>query len=183
MIVRHEQPADRPRILELVAAAFAAPVDNAADAREPGGGPRAEPLEVGLLQQLFDGADYLPALSLVAVRDGTVAGHVICTRAWIDGFPAVGLGPLAVSPDAQGQGVGKALMETVIAGAEAAGEPAIVLLGSTGYYPRFGFVPASALGIEAPDSAWGDHFMALALGSFHAGIRGAFRYAAPFNNL
>ncbi|WP_427016657.1 GNAT family N-acetyltransferase [Pseudarthrobacter sp. P1] len=180
MIVRHEQPADRPRIFELVAEAFAAPAGSGADGAAGGAG---EPAEVGLLAQLFDGADYLPALSLVAERDGRVDGHVICTRGWIDGFRAVGLGPLAVSPDAQREGVGIALMEAVIAGAEAEGEPAILLLGSTEYYPRFGFVPASSLGIQAPDLAWGENFMALPLASFHSGIRGPFRYAAPFNNL
>ncbi|WP_026553789.1 GNAT family N-acetyltransferase [Arthrobacter sp. 35W] len=172
MIIRNETPADRPRILELVAEAFA--TDEV---------PADEVVEVPLLQQLFDCADYLPGLSLVAELDGRVDGHVICTRGWIGDVPALGLGPLAVTPEAQRDGVGSALMESVIAAAEAAGEPAIVLLGHTGYYPRFGFVPASSLGIEAPDAAWGGHFMALPLAAFHSGIRGPFRYAEPFNNL
>lgn len=182
--MRYEQSEDRPRILELVAAAFAVPaVVGAGEAPLADDGPTAEPAEVGLLRELFAGDDYIPELSLVAERDGHIDGHVICTRGWIGTVAAVGLGPLAVSPEIQGEGVGMALVQAVVAGAEAAGEPVIVLLGSTDYYPRFGFVPASELGIESPDPAWGDHFMALPLASFHAGIHGEFRYAEPFNNL
>jgi hypothetical protein len=42
-----------------------------------------------------------------------------------------------------------------------------------------GFVPASSLGVEAPDPAWGEHFQARPLGTYR-GERGTFAYAAPF---
>lgn len=42
---------------------------------------------------------------------------------------ALGLGPLAVRPDQQGQGVGQALMHAVLGAADALGKPFVALLG------------------------------------------------------
>ncbi len=166
MILRREQAPDRPEILALIEAAF------------PDGG------EVRLLRELFASREYLPELSIVAESaDGEILGHVISTRAWIGDAPAVGLGPIGVLPARQRQGIGAALMHASIDAARVQGEPAIVLLGSTGFYPRFGFVPADSVGIASPDPSWGSHFMALPLPGFHAGIRGRFRYAEPFSKL
>ena len=39
------------------------------------------------------------------------------------------------------------------------------------------------LGVTAPEPAWGDHFQARPLSTWHAGLEGAFRYAAPFQTL
>ena len=53
------------------------------------------------------------------------------------------------------------------------------MLGHTGYYPRFGYVPAIPAGLLPSDMSWGDHFMVLALDG-HTLPTGKFRYAAPF---
>ena len=50
-------------------------------------------------------------------------------------------------------------------------------------YPAFGFVPASTLGVVAPNAEWGDYFQARPLAAWHEGLRGSFRYAAPFDAL
>ncbi|ALE05089.1 hypothetical protein AL755_05645 [Arthrobacter sp. ERGS1:01] len=166
MIIRRETAADRPEIEAVIEAAF------------------PEPVEVRLLRELFATREYIPELSLVAEdADGRIVGHVISTRGWIGETPALGLGPIGVLPELQGQGIGSALMRASIDAATGLGEPAIVLLGSTEYYPRFGFVPADSVGIISPDPSWGSHFMALPLPGFHPGIRGHFRYAEPFNDL
>ncbi|PYI68441.1 N-acetyltransferase [Arthrobacter livingstonensis] len=166
MILRREQAPDRPEILALIEAAF------------------PESVEARLLRELFASREYLPELSIVAESaDAEILGHVISTRGWIGDTPAVGLGPIGVLPARQRQGIGAALMHASIDAARAQGEPAIVLLGSTDYYPRFGFVPADSVGIASPDPSWGSHFMALPLSGFHSGIRGHFRYAAPFSKL
>ena len=166
MILRREQAPDRPEILALIEAAF------------------PEPVEARLLRELFASREYLPELSIVAESaDGEILGHVISTRGWIGDIPAVGLGPIGVLPEQQRQGIGAALMHASIDAARVQGEPAILLLGSTDYYPRFGFVPADSVGIASPDPSWGSHFMALPLAGFHAGIRGHFRYAEPFSKL
>ena len=94
----------------------------------------------------------------------------------------MGLGPLGVRPADQGRGTGQALVHAVVAAADALDLPLAVLLGSPRYYARFGFVPASALGVEPPDPAWGEHFQARPLGTYR-GERGAFAYAAPFADL
>lgn len=166
MIIRREGAADRPEIYAVLNEAF------------------PEPVEAKLLRELFASREYLPDLSLVAESDaGEILGHVITTRAWVGQTPALGLGPLGVLPAYQNQGVGMALMDASIEAANARGEAVMVLLGSTDYYPRFGFVPADSLGIISPDPSWGSHFMALPLRAFHPGVRGHFTYAEPFNKL
>jgi putative acetyltransferase len=88
-----------------------------------------------------------------------------------------------VLPDHQRQGVGKALMHAVLAAADALELPLVGLLGSIEYYPRFGFVPATQVGIEAPNPAWGDHFQVSTLTAYRPDIVGAFRYAPAFEEL
>jgi predicted N-acetyltransferase YhbS len=86
-----------------------------------------------------------------------------------------------VLPRRQRQGIGAALLEETRRRASLMGERVIVLLGHASYYPRFGYLPASGLGIQAPDPRWDDHFMALPLGGNVPS--GPFRYAAPFAGL
>ncbi|TCN35823.1 putative N-acetyltransferase YhbS [Kribbella orskensis] len=111
-----------------------------------------------------DPASWLPGLSIVATsEDGKVVGHVLLSRCRIDETPAVALGPCAVLPDYQKQGVGSAVIRTALAAARAQGEHLVVLLGHLEYYPRFGFRPASTFGIDAASVESGPHLMALPL--------------------
>ncbi|MEO6530092.1 MAG: N-acetyltransferase [Specibacter sp.] len=166
MIIRREHAGDRPEILALVVAAF------------------PEPVEAKLLRELFASREYIPELSLVAESDrGEILGHVITTRGWIGAEKSLGLGPIAVLPEYQNQGVGSALMNASIDQANKMGESTLVLLGSTEYYPRFGFVPADSMGIISPDPSWGSHFMALPLAAHKPGLHGHFKYSEPFNSL
>lgn len=166
MIIRREHAGDRPEVLALVEAAF------------------PEPVEARLLRELFAAREYLPTLSLVAESErGEILGYVITTRAWIGAADSLGLGPIAVLPGYQRQGIGSALMHATIAAANDMAERTLVLLGSAEYYPRFGFVPADSMGITSPDPSWGSHFMALALDAFVPGQHGHFKYAEPFNSL
>jgi predicted N-acetyltransferase YhbS len=176
VVLRSERPEDREDILELAAKAF--PVSPATG--EPVHG---TPVEVGLLRELFGCDEYIPDLSIVAEIAGEIVGHVISTRAWVGDLEVLGLGPIAVEPTLQRRGIGSALMRETTLRATAAGERGIGLLGSTGFYPRFGYVPASSLGVEAPEAAWGEHFQLLRLPAWPDGVRGTFRYAAPFGRL
>lgn len=162
VLIRREQPGDVDAIHTVHRAAF----DTA--------------LEADLVRALRADPGWLPELSLVAEDGGRLAGHVVCTRADIAGRPALGLGPLGVLPERQRSGVGSALMHAVLGAADALGEPVVVLLGHRGYYPRFGFSPAARFGIEPPEPAWDDHFQARPLTAYTPGLRGPFRYAAPF---
>ena len=68
------------------------------------------------------------------------------------GQPALLLGPLAVHPDRQNIGIGRALMHEGIARASARGHRLIVLIGDLPYYGRVGFrqVPEGQLEVPGP---------------------------------
>ena len=171
MLIRREQPQDVDPIGAVTSAAFR---------RAPNAG---EPLETELVVRLRAGEGWLSRLSLVAVLDGLVIGHVVCTRAFVDQAPALGLGPLSVRPGHQGTGVGRALMHSVLGAAEALDERLVCLLGDPGFYARFGFIPSTERGVAAPDPSWGDYFQARALSLSSPSPAGAFRYAAAFAEL
>jgi putative acetyltransferase len=168
--IRQEGPADGPEIRSLVDAAFA-----------------PSTLEGRIVDALRASDRWVPDLALVAV-DGScsIVVHVVTSRGELmtpDGSvrPILALGPLAVAPNAQGQGIGGALMRASIDIASAQGWPVIVLLGHDTYYPRFGFESACALGIEPPDP-WDDkHWMALRLPAWTPDERGTMRYPSAFD--
>ena len=169
MIIRRQQPRDAAAIRALHRAAFGC----------AGGG---EVAESRLVDRLWRDGDAVPALSLVALTDDAVVGHVMCSRAAIAGRPSLGLGPLGVLPAHQGRGVGQALMHAVIAAADAVNESAVLLLGDPAYYRRFGFVPAEQLGILPPEPSWGSHFQVRPLAAWDE-PRGLFQYARAFGRL
>jgi putative acetyltransferase len=80
-------------------------------------------------------------ISLVAVSEGRTVGHIAFSEAgvgdYISGWYL--LGPIAVLPDAQGQGMGSALMESGLAELRTRDASGCVLVGDPGYYSRFGF--------------------------------------------
>ena len=177
MIIRRELPADVPAIRAVTAAAFAT-APHSAPPVEPDGAPG----EATLVGWLRGDPGWLPALSLVAqAADGQVVGHVVCTRGSVDEAAVLGLGPLSVDPGHQRSGVGSALLHAVLGAADALDEPLVALLGDPAYYGRFGFQPATAVGITAPDPAWGDLFQVRTLTAYRAGLTGTFAYAAPFS--
>ena len=167
MLIRREVPGDVDVVRAVTEAAFAF---------RPRG-------EWQLVDWLRADVGWIPALSLVAEVSGVVVGHVVCTRATVDGVPALGLGPLSVLPAHQGVGVGKALVHTALGAADALGEAVVVLLGDHGYYSRFGFRLAAEFGIVPPVSEWEPYFQARPLSGYGGGVRGVFRYAEPFGRL
>lgn len=142
------------------------------------------PVEAPLVDWLRACPAWIPEFSLVALGlDGDVVGHVVCTRGTVESAPALALGPLSVRPDWQRRGVGKALMHAVLGAADALGEPLVALLGSTEYYPKFGFRPASEYGIVPRDPEWGAHFQVRSLTAYDPSVRGEFAYPEPFDRV
>jgi predicted N-acetyltransferase YhbS len=90
------------------------------------------------------------SFALVAEEDREIVGHAQFTRAWIGGDAVVALGPMAVVPERQGGGIGSGLVRAGLQRARERREPAVIVLGDPGFYPRFGFVPASDLGLRNP---------------------------------
>jgi putative acetyltransferase len=86
-----------------------------------------------------------------------------------------------VAPDRQGRGIGAALTRKALRLADERGEPLVLVLGHPTYYPRFGFRPASTLGLEAPNPEWPDDaFMAVPLTAYDPRLRGRVTFAPPF---
>jgi putative acetyltransferase len=171
-VIRPEEPRDYDAIAVVVTAAFGSPA------------------EAGLVAGLREVDAYRPALALVAVVDGDVVGHTMVTVTPLetDGGErreVAMLSPLAVEPAWHGQGIGSALVREVVARADDAGHPAVVLEGSPAFYGRLGFEPSSPLGIELPLPAWAPPEAAQVhrLGAYDPALRGRVRYPAPFDEL
>ena len=121
--------------------------------------------------------------SLVADAGGDVIGHVLCTRGHVGAMPVLALGPLSVRPDRQRSGVGSAFMHAVLGAADALDEPLVALLGSTAYYPRFGFRPGSEYEITPAVPEWVTDFQVRTLTACRGEMRGPFTYPEPFDRL
>jgi putative acetyltransferase len=147
-----------------------------------------QPGEAALVRALRGEAT--PYVGLVAESTapgarGRVLGHIAFSPVSIGsgGPPALGLGPLAVEPPHQKSGIGSALTRAGLARcAELAG--IVVVLGHADYYPRFGFRPASPLGLRYRSRAFDPSFFVLELASGAlAGVSGEVRYHAAFERL
>lgn len=171
MIIRREQADDHGAIAALHDDAFPR-IEGA-----------ARSVESALIDELRGDGDVIDELTFVAELDGDVVGHVMCSAARLGEGPSVGLGPIAVTPALQRQGIGAALMASVIASAEQRGDAAIILLGDPEYYGHFGFVAASGLGVESP-GPWEDaYFQIKTLRAWRPDHAGPFRYAPAFEQL
>jgi putative acetyltransferase len=106
-------------------------------------------------------------LSLVAVRDNEVVGHILFSPVTIESegssFEAVGLGPMVVLPVYQKRGIGSQLVRTGLEQCRRAGYEVVVVLGHAEYYPRFGFVPGKVHGIHCEFDGPDDVFMVVEL--------------------
>lgn len=80
-------------------------------------------------------------LSLVAIRDGGIVGHVAFSPVTINGEAGdwYGLGPVSVWPERQRSGIGQALIREGLRRLRSMGAGGCVLLGDPTYYARFGF--------------------------------------------
>jgi putative acetyltransferase len=143
--------------------------------------------EAHLVESLH-AADAAP-VSLVAVdsSSGGVLGHALFSPVTIDNngsnICVVGLAPVGVLPEYQGQGVGSRLIRAGLEACREADYDAVVVLGEPGYYSRFGFERASARGL-GNEYGVDDYFMVVQLRSgVLAGSGGTVRYRPEFGQL
>ena len=102
-------------------------------------------------------------LSLVAILNGQVVGHIMYSPSSVGSLSGAALGPMAVLPEHQRQGIGSQLIEAGNRKLKEAGCPFIVVVGHADYYPRFGFRPASNHGIRCEWDVPDNVFMVLVL--------------------
>lgn len=104
-------------------------------------------------------------LSLTAEDAGKVIGHVAFTPGRAEGADVALLGPLAVLPAHQKQGVGSALVAAGHDRLRAAGTAHVVVLGDPRYYGRFGFTQEAGVAPPYPlPEGWAPAWQGLPLG-------------------
>src|SRR5438477_3372617 len=162
--IRIETPDDSAAIQEVHTRAFAGPV------------------EAKLVKLISERKKAV--ISLVALNDGKVVGHILFSRVTIAKSPAtfnaVGLAPVAVLPEFQRKGIGSALIREGLERCKQAGYHAVVLIGDPAYYSRFGFVRAADFGLQNEYGVH-DEFMVLPLhdGALE-GVAGTVKYLPEF---
>lgn len=117
--------------------------------------------------RLRDGVDPIKNLCLVARdQDATLAGAIRFWPIRIRRYRSLLLGPIAVHPTRQGEGIGGQLIEEGLSRAREAGWERVLLVGDAPYYAAFGFAkldfvemppptnPDRVLGRPLIDGAW-----------------------------
>ena len=124
-------------------------------------------------------------LSLVATVNGQVAGHIMYSLLTVaENVDGVALGPMAVVPEYQRQGIGTKLIGAGNRKIKDAGYPFIIVVGHAEYYPRFGFRPASEYGIKCEWDVPDEVFMLLVLNEAKMqGASGLAKYRHEFSTV
>ena len=161
--IRESQPSDLAALEELYPAAF----------------PEEDLLP--LVRQLLDEVESV--VSLVATADQTLTGHAVFTTCGIVGRVdrVALLGPLAVAPQWQRQGIGSTLVRTGLQRLEDAGTQQVYVLGDPAYYSRFGFETDD--GVDPPyplPDEWRGAWQSLNLAINNAPIRGQLSVPQPW---
>jgi predicted N-acetyltransferase YhbS len=123
--------------------------------------------EVDIVHRIRKTEGFIPSLSLVADSDGFIIGHAMFSEVMVysgeTAWEAVVLGPIAVMPDLQRQGVGGMLIRTGMQHCRELGYALVVLTGHPAYYTRFGFAPAMGIGLTCNIPISDEMFMAYAI--------------------
>lgn len=167
MLIRPEEPRDYPSVYTINVSAF----ETDAEAR--------------LVEALRKEAH--PLISLVAEEMGAIVGHILFSPVTLSGYPELkitGLGPMAVALEKQHRGIGSALVRAGLEKCQASGYGAVVVLGHTWFYPRFGFLPSIRYGIKCEYDVPKDVFMVLEIiPGYLRGAVGTLRYHPAFTHV
>jgi len=110
--------------------------------------------------------DTAVTISLVGTIDTQIVVHVIFTTCGVVGnsVKAMLLGPLAVAPTWQRQGIGNAIVQTGLRQLADSGVDLVLVLGDPAYYRRLGFLPEPVVEPPFPlppdwDGAWQSQYL------------------------
>jgi putative acetyltransferase len=130
-------------------------------------------------------ADPVAVHSCVAVEDEQIIGHAAWTRCTVaaqDEHVAL-LGPIAVHPDKQRNGVGTALVQNCFEELRAASIPVVFVLGDSAYYSRFGFKPERNVAPPYPlPESWRDAWQSLSLAGATHDLHGTLSVPEPWQH-
>ncbi|WP_332309431.1 N-acetyltransferase [Pseudomarimonas arenosa] len=143
--VREEEPGDLDAIEAVIVSAFLS-------------APRSSRTEHIIVRALRSSRQL--AVSLIATFREEVLGHVAASPVSLSSGQSgwYGLGPVSVTPAHQGRGVGQCLIKGTLSRLRALGAQGCVVLGSAGYYSRFGFTSIPSLVLPG---ATPEHFQAI----------------------
>lgn len=167
MIIRQERPEDYDAVYHVIKEAF----ENAE---------HTDGNEQDLVVKLRKSKSFIPELSLVAVEDGKIVGHILFTKAFVHSVEVLALAPLSVLPDYQNRGIGLSLIKEGHEAAYKLGYEYSVVLGHPKYYPKAGYIPASRYGIKAPFEVNDENFMAICLSGSQDELDGIMEYDKAF---
>ncbi len=129
MRIRTESVADNDGVYQVNVKAF----DNRED-------------EARLVERIRNSEGFIPELSIVAEQDNEIVGHLLLSKVVVqDGeklYDMIALAPIAVMPNVQKQGIGRALIHEGLDRCRTLGYELVFLIGHPEYYPKFGFQPA-----------------------------------------
>lgn len=118
--------------------------------------------------RLRDGVPPVPELCLTLRDENALVAAIRYWPVRVGGRSVLLLGPVAVHPTAQGEGLGGLLMRESLSRAQSMGWSRVMLVGDAPYYSRFGFSklegvemppptnPDRVLGLELRPGAWVD---------------------------
>jgi len=142
--IRREQPSDSKKIAKIYAKGFDTD---------------AETILVNSLR-----TSGIPYISLVYEEGSDVIGHALFTTVDLVGDDSnvriMGLAPICVLPRDQCCGIGSSLVYAGLDECRSEGYDAVVALGYTGFYGKFGFVPSVEFGITTEFDVPAEVFMA-----------------------
>jgi putative acetyltransferase len=146
-----------------------------------------QPNEANLIEAIRKSELFIPQLSLVAVLDDDVIGHILFSPIFIETneekIQTLGLAPMAVKQEYQGVGIGSKLVTEGLKLCKEQGHRHVFVLGHPEFYPKFGFIPSnSSFGIEGPFPVQDQYFMTLELEPRSLeGINGKVKYPPAFD--
>ena len=150
LTIRQENKADYKIIYELNLLAF------------------EEKEEAVLVDLLREKDEFIPQLSLVALLNNEIVGHILFTKIKIiddneNEHESLALAPMAVLPKYQKKGIGGKLINKGLNIATKLNFKSVIVLGHEHYYPKFGFVPTKKWNIKPPFEVPTNAFMGIEL--------------------
>ena len=167
LVIRTEQKEDYAQVYHVIIEAFKS-------AKHSDGN------EQDLVVKLRKSQSFVPELSLVAIVENKIVGHILFTKAMINTTEVLVLAPLSVLPEFQKQGIGQALIQEGHKIAQNLGYNYSIVLGDFSYYSKAGYVPASQYGIVPPFDVADENFMAISFDNNPQPLNGVIKYDDAF---